>query len=248
MFALLNLIESSDMWSVVPNVQTLISLIAFALAVVLGVMLAWLKSKRRKIPNAFWLVLTLLVLVGLVSLIYKPSEIYRVHVTVVDPQGVPVVDPLGRPPEDLKVWANISASAQPMPGGWQFDITSSIKPADGKLTVRASKENAFLIGKTDLTLGNDYNPAITINLKRDDSAKVRGQVVDRKNHAINGARVFVVGYEAEAIVTKEGGNFELLAHAALNQQVLLHAEKKGYQAAKLWHPAGDAPAVLTLGR
>jgi hypothetical protein len=50
------------------------------------------------------------------------------------------------------------------------------------------------------------------------------------------------------LITKEGGNFELPAHAALNQQVLLHAQKNGYQAAKLWHPAGDTPAVLVLER
>lgn len=224
MLILLTFNASSGMWETIPNLKTVISLTAFALAVVLSVMLAWFKSKRRKIPAAFWVVVVALVLIGVVATLYKPNEIYRVRVTVVDPQGVPVVDPLGRPPEDLKVWANISAAAQPVPGGWQFDITSSIKPANGKLTVRALKENAFLTGETDLILSDDYNPAITIRLRRDDSAKVRGQVVDGNNRAIAGARVFVVGFEGDAVITKEGGNFELPAHAAVGQRVNLHAE------------------------
>lgn len=174
------------------------------------------------------------------------KDIYRVRVTVIDPQGKPVVDPLGRPPEDLKVWVNVSAAPQPAPGGWQFDIASAIKPKDGKLTFRASKETAYLMGQTDINLNDDYHPAVTIQLKHDDSAKVRGQVVDRNNRAIAGARVFIVGFENDSVTTKEGGNFELPAHAAVGQMVNLHAEKPGYQAIRQEHPAGDHPATLVL--
>jgi hypothetical protein len=166
-------------------------------------------------------------------------SIYRLRVTVTDVQGTPV--------EDAKVWSSVGGEPKKVAGGLQFDIPAANKPLDGKLTIFASKEDAFLTGETGLTLSNDYNPAVIVNLKRDDSGKVRGQVVDGKNHAVTGARVFVVGYQAEFVLTKDGGNFELAAHAALNQQVMLHAEKARYSV-NLWHPAGDTPAVLVLER
>ena len=58
----------------------------------------------------------------------------------------------------------------------------------------------------------------------------------------------VAGYEAEAVITQAGGNFDLPAHAAARQQVLLQADKRGYRAASEHHPAGDDPATLTLKR
>lgn len=241
MFLLLNLLESTGIWDAVVKIATPWNLAAFALAVVLFLVL---KIGTRKIPPAAWIVIVVLVALPIGASVYSEiisrTAIYRLRVTVVDPQGVPV--------EDAKVWSSFGGEPKNVAGGWQFDIPDASKPKAGKLSVFALKESAFLIGKADFSLGNDSNPAIVINLKRDDSARVRGQVVDKKNRAISGARVFVVGYEAEAIVTKDGGNFELPAHAALNQQVLLHAEKSGYPAAKLWHPAGDTPAVLPLER
>lgn len=247
MLLLLKFVES-DIWRTIPNIKTILSLIAFALAVVLGVMLAWLKSKRKNIPVAFWFVLPALILIGGVVTIYKPADIYRVGVTVVDQMGTPVVDPLGRPPDDLKVWASIKAAPQPVPGGWEFDIPYSIKPADSKLVIRASRENSFLTGEVELVLGDDLNPTVKLTLREDESAEVGGQVVDYKNIAVVGARVYRVGHDADAVVTKEGGNFVLPARAAPNKQILLHAEKKGYGGTDLWWPAGDKQAKLVLER
>jgi amino acid transporter len=240
MTALLTVIESSGMWEAVSKITNPVTLVAFALAALVVVMQAWLRSKRKSIPNAFWVAVIALVLVGVAAALYqKPSgEIYRVRITVIDPQGIPV--------DDAKVWSSFGGEPKRVAGGWQFDIPTASRPQNGKLSFFASKESAFLTGRTDLTLRDDYNPAVTVSLRHNDAAKVRGQVVDGTNHAIVGARVFVVGYESEALITKEGGNFELPAHAALNQQILLHAEKSGYPAVKLWHPAGDAPAVLSL--
>lgn len=166
------------------------------------------------------------------------TGIYRVRVTVLDEQG--------KPTEDADVTNTFGGEAKKVKGGWQFDIPAASKPKDGKLTVMAMKESAFLSGKTDLTLVSDANPAVTINLKRDDSARVRGQVVDSKNRAIMGARVFIVGFEGDIVITKEGGNFELPAHAAVGQTVKLHAEKAGFLAVTQEHPAGDHPATLVL--
>ncbi len=166
------------------------------------------------------------------------TSIYRVRVTVVDDKGTPT--------EEAKVWSLFGGEPKRVAGGWQFDIPSASKPKDGKMTIFASKESAFLKGEAPLTLDKEVNPALTINLKRDASAKVRGQIVDNKNRGIAGVKVFVVGYDAEAVTTKEGGNFELPAHAAIDQQVLVHAEKAGYRGADRHHPAGETVLKMKL--
>lgn len=166
------------------------------------------------------------------------NSIYRVRVMVVDDKGTPT--------EEAKVWSSFGGEPKRVAGGWQFDIPAASKPKDGKLTIFATKESAFLKGEAPLTLDKEVNPALTINLKRDVSAKVRGQIVDSKNRGIAGVKVFVVGYDIEAVMTKEGGNFELPAHAAIDQQVLVHAEKTGYRGANRNHPAGDAALIMKL--
>lgn len=235
------MVESIGVWEVVNKITNPVTLVAFALAALVVVMKAWLGSKRKNIPNVFWAVVVALVLVGVAAAFYQKhgGEIYRVRTTVIAPQGIPT--------EDAKVWSSFGGEPKRVAGGWQFDIPAASKPQDGKLSFFASKESAFLTGRTDLTLDNDYNPAVAINLKRDDSAKIRGQIVDSKNRSVADARVFVVGYPAEYVITGEGGNFELPAHAAIDQQVLLHAEK-GNLSAKLWHPAGADPAIIKLGK
>jgi hypothetical protein len=166
------------------------------------------------------------------------AGLYRVRVTVINPQNVPV--------EDAKVWSSFGGEPKKVSGGWQFDIPNASKPQGIQLSIFALRESDFLTGQADLVLSNDYNPAVTIKLKLDDSAKVHGQVVNGKNAAIAGARVFVVGYENDVFITKEGGNFELPAHAAAGQMINLHAEKSGYQAVTQEHPAGNHPATLVL--
>lgn len=168
------------------------------------------------------------------------SGLYRVRVTVINPENVPV--------EDAKVWSSFGGEPKKVAGGWQFDIPVASKPLDSRVIFYATQENAFLAGNEAASLGKDFNPAVTIKLRHDDSARVHGQVVDRSNRGVAGVRVFVVGHDAEAVITKEGGNFDLPAHAAVNQQVLIHAEKAGHQGANLWQMAGDAPAILRLER
>jgi hypothetical protein len=168
----------------------------------------------------------------------KPSaEIYRVRVTVINPQDVPV--------EHAKVWSSFGGEAKKVAGGWQFDIPSASKPHNGQLSVFALDEGDSLTGQANVILDNDYNPAVTVKLKHDETATVRGQVVDGKNQAIAGARVVVIGYESDVVITKEDGNFELPAHA-VGQMVTLHAEKPGYDAVTQRHPAGRHPATLVL--
>lgn len=189
----------------------------------------------------FWGIGTIAVLyiVGIVAWVGSTHvEIYRLRVTVVDPQRIPV--------EDAKVWSSIGGEPKKVAGGWQFDIPPASRPKNNKLTIYASLEKAFLRGEYDLQLGGEANPSVVIQLQKSTSAFVRGIVVDGSERAIAGARVCIVGYETETVVTLVGGNFELRAHAAEGEQVLLHAEKEGYTAENRWHIAGNKPITLIL--
>jgi hypothetical protein len=227
----------SQLFDAASRVSNSWALAAFAIAAILF----FLVKRRGTVPPIAWGAIAAIVLLGLVpSILNIPSTIYRVRVTVVGPQGTPV--------DDAKVWSSMGGEPKKVAGGWQFDIPAASRPADGKLTIWASLEAAYLKGNKDVQLDADHNPAVSIPLGSDQTASVRGLVTDRPGRAIAGARVSVAGYESEATLTQVGGNFALPAHAARDQNVLLHIEAKGYQGATQWHPAGDHPATIVLDR
>jgi Carboxypeptidase regulatory-like domain len=228
----------SGIFEIAARISTPWALAAFAIAGII-----WFLLKRQgKVPAIAWACIASIVLLGLVPIIVQVGSlaVYRVRVNVIRSQGTPV--------EDAKVWSSMGGEAKKVAGGWEFDIPSATRPADGKLTVWASLEADFLKGHQEVRLDSDHNPVVTIQLAIDQSASVRGMVSDRSRRAIAGALVSVAGYGSEAVVTQASGSFVLPAHAARDQNVLVHAEAKGYAAATEWHPAGDAPVTIVLDR
>jgi hypothetical protein len=209
-----------------------------------------ISSKQRgKVPPIAWAIVAAIVIVALVPTLGwvqlerekthdNATAIYRVRVTVLNPQQQPV--------NDAKVTSSMNAIAKKVDGGYEFEIPAATKPSDGILTIYATVESAFWSGKTDVQLTSEFNPNITVQLAAGVNAQVRGIVQDQAGRALAGATVSVVGYGSEAFTTKSDGNFTLPAHAADGQQVQLHAEKPGYEAANLDHPAGRLPATLVL--
>lgn len=86
-----------------------------------------------------------------------PIAIYRVRVTVLNPQQSAV--------NDAEVTASVNGERKKVDGGWEFDIPSASKPEDGKVTIYASRSGASLYGHEDLVLDRDPNPAIKIQLR-----------------------------------------------------------------------------------
>lgn len=208
------------------------SLAAFAIAAVLYIVL----RRKGKVQPLAWAALAAIVILGLVPVIaHLPASAQRVRVTVLDPSGTPV--------ENAKVWSSIGGEPKKVPGGWEFELPAASAAA---ATFYASVAESFLTGKTEVDVAKTRTAAI--QLARDASAVVRGAVLDARGAGVAGARVSVAGYDAEAVRTGEGGGFQLPAHAAAGQQVLMRAEKAGYAPASQWHPAGAEPAVLTLER
>ncbi|MFG6489749.1 hypothetical protein ACG04R_23940 [Roseateles sp. BYS78W] len=107
------------------------------------------------------------------------------------------------------------------------------------MKVFAEQVNAFAHGEATLSFGEQRVLATEIVLAKDTSATVRGIVVNRVGKAVAGARVSIVGFDAEGIVTGVDGGFKLQAHAAKGQSVRVHAEKD-QMAVNQDHPAGEA--------
>jgi hypothetical protein len=131
-------------------------------------------------------------------------------------------------------------------GGWELDIPRSKLPADGRVTVHASKESAFLSRSDEVRLGADLATSVTVHLAANPVNHGQGHRPRRGGEGPGRVQVSIVGYEGEAVSTGSAGQFVLPAHAADGQQVQLHAEKAGYEAVTQFHPAGTFPANLIL--
>jgi Carboxypeptidase regulatory-like domain len=241
--------DVAKIFELASKISNLWSLAAFAIAAIL--LLATKKSGR--VSAASLAAIIAVVALGLVpiagSLYVQASKdyleaekgshsIYRVRVTVLNPEGTPVQDP--------KVWSSSGGEPKSVNGGWQFDIPAASKPADGRLHVYAKVENTGLVGQATIQLADDFNPTSTIALTRNESATIRGIVLDSAGHAVGSAHVSVVGYGLEETTTGSDGGFTLPAHVAPGQVVQLHAEKPGYSAVNQDHPTGGLPATLVL--
>ncbi|MBM3725948.1 MAG: hypothetical protein FJW40_11055 [Acidobacteria bacterium] len=221
----------------VKDVTSPFSLAAFAIAALLVVALS---RRKEKTPPILWGLVIAIVVIGLTPVIVPAlapggGGMHHLRVTVLDTKGMPV--------EDARVWSSIGGEAKRVAGGWQFDIAKAARPADGRLTVFATVENAFLTGKQDVVL-SDENQAASVQLART-GVNVRGMVMDSNGKAVAGARVSVVGHGSEAVTTGAAGDFVLPAHAADGQQVQLHVEWRG-KAVTQYHPAGDFAATIQL--
>jgi len=168
------------------------------------------------------------------------NGVYRVRIIVLGPDG--------NPAEDAAVVSSLGGETKKVAGGWELDIPSARPGSSRRLTVQAAEPSAFLQGSAEIDLGEDREPSVTIRLRADSSAKVRGAVVDAEGRALAGVRVSVAGREAEGVITGTDGGFVLAAGASTGQQVQLSAEKTGFEPLRQYHPAGDEPAVLRLQR
>ncbi len=234
----------SELFKIIPEIKNQLALAAFAIAAILSLFGAFLRRPTKAARNVAWGCAGAITLLGVIGWFIPQGPapglplLYHVRVTVLDPQEIPV--------DDARVWSSLGGEAKKVAGEWELDIPASSKPATGKLTVFAERANAFQKGKGDVELGNIVSIATTVTLGYE-PARVRGTVLDEAGAALEGARVMVIGH-GDVVVTPKSGYFELQAHAPSGKQVLLHAEKSGYDGADQWHPAGDDPAVLTLRR
>ncbi len=203
-----------------------------------------LKPKlRRDHKQMFWAIYLGLLVLALTPMILSRlnNPIYRVRVTVLGSDSVPV--------EDARVWSSAGGEPKKVQGGWEFDIPVAQVRAGDRVTIWAGEQDAFLQGTNSIALTSDYHPRLSIQLKREDTARVRGLVINQRDAAIKGARVAIAGHDEEVGLTGLSGGFLLPSHAASGQKVLLHAEANGYAPTTEWVIVGnDQPITIVLRR
>jgi hypothetical protein len=216
-----------------------VAVAAFAAALAAYPLSIVVKKRQSKVA---WFLVAAILLLGLAPLAsstYARSRgLYRVRVVVLGTNKLP--------DNDAQVISSNGGEPKKVEGGWEFDIPPQSQPADGKLKLFASEKNAFLAGSSTLVLDKDYFPTVEIQLDRDTSATVRGNVVDEHRRSVVGASVSIPGY-TDVAVTDAMGNFVLPAHAADGQIVRLRAQKDQLTA-EVSIPAGDASVELMLKR
>jgi hypothetical protein len=234
-----------DLAKHIAEIKTSWALAAFAIAV-----LALLSNAFRTKPNSA-MRKTTLVIAGIVCFLavvpmitdaflksrrLDVESIYRVRVTVVDSENVPV--------DGASVRVTAASEAKTAPdGSAELAIPRGSLPQDGKVVVYADKNAAFLHGHKNMSMAADPNPSVTVTVIANRTAEVKGVVQDNLGRVIAGARVSVLG--GNAITTDADGRFRLPAQASSGQKVLLHVEKPGYVPQNQYHPAGE-PLILVL--
>jgi hypothetical protein len=191
----------------------------FAAALALIALLTLAKGKGKP-PQVAWALSAVIFLLGISPLLastYLNSRgIYRVRIEVLNPAGEPV--------QESVVTSSAGGELKKTDAGWEFTIPREAKPAAGEVTFRAGQKEAYLRGESTLTLAKDYFPQVTIQLAPLPSVDIRGMVEDAHSRPIEGARVWVLGYDS-SITTGPTGSFSLPSHAADGQQITLVAQK-----------------------
>ena len=231
----------------VASVKSDISLVAFAISAVLAVVYLYLLRTRQGKSSGnviIWLGIGAIFFLGLAPFLanaYLRSidtlSVYRIRVLVLDSQHVPISG------ATLRTTAS-NETTETSQGVGIVSVYRATMPADGKVTIFADLEAAFLHGQSGITLSKDPNPSLMIELKSNTNALVSGIVEDAAGHAIAAAMVTVLG--GDSTQTASNGTFTVKTNAAVDQQVRLHIEKTGYTSIDQYHPAGREPVTIML--
>lgn len=170
-----------------------------------------------------------------------PVESYKIRLTVLDLQKKPV--------EDALIWSSAKGELNKVSGGWELIVPASVLPPEKNITISVRTESPPLFRQLDLHLADKADIPASIQLERDRSSDVHGQVVDEEARSIPNAIVKVQGYTGESATTDANGAFRFPANWGRNEQVYLIVEKDGYKRISEYpHLAGEEPAYVILKR
>jgi len=209
----------------------------FAAVLSLLALIAMSKGKKQppKIAGGLAAAIFLLGLSPLLANTYLESRgIYHIRIEVLGVDKQPV--------NDAEITSSAGGEVKKTEAGWEFSIPPQNKPADGIVTFRARKSDDFLAGLTRLELSHDYFPEVVLYLSPMPSSIARGMVEDEFGRPIQGARVWVQGFE-ETVTTGATGSFHLEAHAADGQQIILIVEK-GHETVQSTAIAGKTSEII----
>jgi hypothetical protein len=251
--------DDKGLLGAIAHVNSIWSIAAFTIAALVAVLklaLASPDAARRRGKHAapalshsvIWPIVIVICVLGALPIVantylesrrIQQQSLFRVRVTVLDPQGNPISG------VTLRTTASNETTAT-ADGAGVVAIPAGALPADRRITIFADLEPAFLHARANVQLAEDPNPSVTIEMKSNRDATVTGLVQDEEGRAIAAALVHVLGGDSGE--TSATGSFTLKANAAVGQTVRLHGEKKGYKPVDQDHPAGREPATLVLSR
>jgi Carboxypeptidase regulatory-like domain len=212
----------------------------FAAVLALIALISLSEGGKKKPPQIAWALSAIIFLLGLSPLLASTyldsSGIYRVRIEVFNPAKEPV--------HDAEITSSAGGELKKTDAGWEFTIPREEKPANGEVTFRVALKDAFLAGNSTLKLEKDYFPQLTIQLAPLPSVDIRGVVQDENGRPIEGARVWVLGYD-DIATTGPTGSFTLPTHAADRQQITLVVQK-GNLTRQTMEIAGDKAAEFIL--
>jgi hypothetical protein len=211
------------------------SIAAFALVLVVCVFWQASRSRNKTIAARYFVAAVVILILGLAPLLASTllqfRGVYRIRLTVLDPNGTPTQD------ADI---ITLQGEVKKANGAWEVDVAPQTRSQDAGLTISAQRKQDFLVGKTTIKLANDYYPTAAIQLAHLPSVIVRGVVIDDRLRPVANATVAIEGY-TEASTTNQMGNFEIPSHVAQGQMVTLVARSdNGNIVAKKSGPAGDS--------
>jgi hypothetical protein len=161
-----------------------------------------------------------------------------VRITVLGSDKMPI--------EDAQVWSSVGGEAKRVAGGWELEFPLSKLPQDRKITVYAAQRAAHLNGQQEISVNEDEQISASIQLKRETSAQVKGNVYDDSGKPIERANVSILG--SGNATTDAQGFFSIPTNAAAGEDVRLHVSRPGYETIDQYHPAGADPAYVVLKR
>lgn len=128
---------------------------------------------------------------------------------------VVVLDPRQRPVNDAEVWTNTIHKRAGESSEWQLEVLSSNVPADGKITIYAAKNAAFLTGYKSIRLGSEASPQVEIQLT-EEKRVLQARVIDLAGEPVAGVRLTTTQVGAAEGLTDEMGRVRI----RLNEKTL----------------------------
>ena len=131
-------------------------------------------------------------------------------------------------------------------GWWEIEIPAAKIPIAGRVTLWAEHPE-WGGSRGELVLGKDPNPRVELHLKEPES-RLRGQVVDGRDHVLEGVRIFLQDGGSGEARTDGDGRFELKLGVPPKTRVGLRAEYPGAEPQEVFCYAGRDGCSISLRR
>jgi hypothetical protein len=215
------------------------ALAAYAIAALVSILGGLNRKRLGGKPILIGLLIGAVVLCAALPLVGKLIEhvsVYRVSVSIFDPEGSRV--------KSASVSTDVPSLVYRIADTTQVEIGETHVPNTRAVRFIANDDSTGLSAESELRLGYDHNPSLKIVLIPKPS-EIRGNIFDQRGNGLEGVRISVVGYD-ESAISGRGGLFIIQTQIPRGQIVYLLAEKAGFKSLKQQHLAGPSPATLVL--